>query len=118
MTPATATKPGDKARSGNASLISRFFIDSMTHKNAPALSKVLINSTATLTDSISLNRMAKKKGIEQSKVTNDTIKEKSKASIENNTFFSETAEAAENKAEINASMNQFISVQEFLPSSY
>jgi len=50
----------------------------------------------------------KKNGTEKSKVISETIKEKSSAFIENKTFFSETADAAENNAEIKARINQFI----------
>ncbi|GAB6282724.1 MAG: hypothetical protein STSR0008_14710 [Ignavibacterium sp.] len=51
-----------------------------------------------------------KKGIEKNNVITETMKEKFNADKENNAFFSEIAEAAENTAEIKANVNQFINI--------
>ena len=108
ITPAIATKPGDKASKGSASLISRFLIADITHRNAAAPRTALINKIIIEKEKTNSYWTKKKNGNENKRVTTDTKKEKFSAPIENNVFFSETAAAAENNAEINASKNQFI----------
>ena len=60
-----------------------------------------------LIEKILLYSVAQKKGIEKNRATIEIKNEKSRALIENNVFFSETADAAENTAEIKVNKNQF-----------
>jgi len=100
--PKIATSPGDNARRGNASLLSRFFIGSITQRKAAALNTAFINSITKAYDDVESIGALKKNGIENNSVTMLTKKEKSRAFNVNNDFFSATAANAENTAEINA----------------
>ncbi len=110
ITPNTATNPGVKASRGSASLISRFLIEYITYKKAAAPNIALRNSISMLIEKILSYSIIVKNGIENRSVTKEIRNEKSNALSENNVFFSYTADAAENIAEINASQNQFIAL--------
>jgi hypothetical protein len=110
----TATNAGDTARSGSASLNSRFFNDSITNRNAAAANTVLIKRINKLIPDGACG-IAKKKGIENTSVIIEIIYEKFNASSENNDFFSnivDTAEkTADKKARISQVIFQFISIK-------
>jgi len=104
----TATSPGVKTIRGSALLISKFLITSITQRkaNVPRIDfKYRINNDSVDNEE---KLIPIKNGKEKIKPVIETKKEKSNTLVSNNIFFCDSAAPAENKAEVNARINQFI----------
>ena len=95
-----ATNPGAKTKRGKASLISKFFIPSITNKNAIAPNVDFKNKT-NIPEVVSVvYSTKKKKGIAKIKLNNATSNENPSADSLKRIFFWEIAAPAEKTAEI------------------